>query len=360
MKTKSLHTVNNVFLCQLAFIDITKASLVLPFKCYFQFKAKQLLTETFCQLTAFVSSFTYLHSSSLLAMIAIIRYFKIIKPFKFGQVFSTKKVILYSTLLVLVSFSVSLLPIIGLGRYKFSMYHGVCFADWSAVNTFYRTLFYVFTIGLNYPVLIISYGKIFLALKQHRKLVSRAINRDIFTMRHGRNEETKSKMADRAAGNEMRSLQIIEDDRRTESKRNAGNKTRRVRFVDASDAQEVIERSESMLGPSPGRTIEEKLDENARENHSKLEFRKFKNEIEVTKVMFIVFIAYSLCWLPAFFVNIFMLTQLVEVSPTVLFTIVTLVELKVFLNPLIYGIWNSQFRKALKQLLLEEFRVGPA
>ena len=359
LKIKSLHTINNIFLCQLAVVDLTKSVLILPVKVYFQLKASELSNQYICQSTAFISSFTYLHSSALLAMIAVVRYFKILKPFKFGHVFSARNVVGCSVLLVVLSCIISSLPVVGLGRYKFSIYHGICFADWSSINSVYRSLFYAFTIGINYPVLIISYGKIFFALKKHKRLVGKAP------------EVESGKVAERIENDqdEAGHVQTTCDDfeRKKEDLSDVDNykrsrnqpvkvpcKTKRVRFFLKPKVEEITEIAQGESQGTGG-----KMNGNVVEIHGKLAYCKFKKEVEVTKAMFTMFIAYSLCWLPAFFVNIFMLTKVIEVSPPGLFVVVTLVELKVCLNPLIYVTWSSQYRKALRHLLLKEIRLTP-
>ena len=359
-KVKSLHTINNIFLCQLAFVDMTKASLILPFKVYFQFKASQLSNRYICQLTAFISSFTYLHSSALLAMIAVVRYFKLLRPFNFGHVFSKRNVAICSVLLILVSGVVSLLPVIGLGRYQFSTYHGICFADWSSINSLYRIFFYLLTIGLNYPVLIISYGKIFLALRKHGRSIKSVANAAITSISKcsvKQDEASCPKVKHDALENGEELLDISDvDGERIVRVHAISNTSTRVRFWTKAKVEE--KHIETVHKDSHGTLSEGKIDGNSPEKSHRHECRRFNREVEVTKAMFTMFIAYSFCWLPAFFVNLFMLTKLVDVAPSALFIIVTLVELKVCLNPLVYVTWSSQFRKALKQVFSTDVRAA--
>ena len=359
-KMKSLHTINNNLLCQLAFVDLAKASLILPVKCYFQLKASQLVNEYICQLTAFISSFTYLHSSILLAVIAVVRYYKMLKPFKFEHVFSIRSISIYSALLIILNVTISLLPILGLGKYEFSIYHGICFADWSSKNTLYRTLFYVLTIGLNYPVIIFSYGRIYYALKSYRKSVKARANESV------RGERTEEK----EGPNEAEDIEMKRSNyEKKESSVEVGNanrkgkvgiltkcKARRIWFIGSKESTET---SMETVQRSQRAQVEGGFGGKAYEKNHKLSCRTFRREIDFTKAMFTMFIAYSLCWLPAFFVNLFMLTRIIEPSSQTLFLVITLVELSVCLNPIIYVSWSSQYKKALRQLFCNGLRIIP-
>ena len=93
--------------------------------------------------------------------------------------------------------------------------------------------------------------------------------------------------------------------------------------------------------------------------------RLFQNEIKVTKIMFLIVVAYTVCWVPAFVINVYMFTQLKKdekgntkaVSSNLLYLIITLVDLKVFINPMIYGIMNAQFRKEIKSLIFKALHM---
>ena len=45
------------------------------------------------------------------------------------------------------------------------------------------------------------------------------------------------------------------------------------------------------------------------------------------------------------------------VSSNVLYLIITLVDCKVFINPMIYGIMNAQFRKEIKSLIFKALQM---
>ena len=70
--------------------------------------------------------------------------------------------------------------------------------------------------------------------------------------------------------------------------------------------------------------------------------------------MMIIFVAYCLCWIPAAVINALALYRKHKAHETIpliyKYVIVTLIELKCALNPLIYGLGNRKYRKALRDI----------
>ena len=83
----------------------------------------------------------------------------------------------------------------------------------------------------------------------------------------------------------------------------------------------------------------------------------WKQERQVTRLMMVIFIAYCLCWIPAAIVNAMALYHKHKANDKIplisKYVIVTLVELKCALNPLIYGLGNRKYRRALKDMLMK-------
>eukprot|EP00794_Sanderia_malayensis_P007955 gene7955-8812_t len=169
-KVKSLRTVNNTFLCQLAVVDLTKAVVILPVKAHTQLHSVENL-GFFCQIAGFVSTVTFVLSALLLAAVAVVRYFKIVGTRNYSKVFTKRRTVYYSIAMLAATTVLALLPIVGLGEYTYSSHHGVCFAKWAEENIAFRSLFYAFTMGLCYPVLIVCYGSIFSKLRRHRNSI---------------------------------------------------------------------------------------------------------------------------------------------------------------------------------------------
>lgn len=393
-KRKSLRSVNNTFLVQLAVVDGTKAVFILTTKTFTQLAKACNVAKAYCQFSGFISSITFTHSALLLAAIAVVRYFKMVRSASFDRVFSRSRTILYSCLIALSTTLLALLPIFKVGVYRFSPYHGVCFANWSKESLPYRTTFYVYTIGVCYSAIIFCYTNIFIKLREHQKTMSRL--HMARTQSQDGSKTLDSNPPQGAAGKyavkEGRSLDVSLNTTATvnssESKRNDADKNRNMSSPQAKDLsvvenysvdevtrnrislqeeQEVPATENSSLNTEKeshdtDRCANEQTNTNGG-NHpgmpeNSMSPRLIRNELRVTKVMFAIVVAYSICWLPAFVVNITMFATKPEksqnsdaVPPNILYLIITLVDLKVFLNPLIYGIWNFQFQREIKSLI---------
>ena len=166
-RNRSLQTINNIFILQLSIGDLLKALIILPTKAVTQSGRRQLTSNAFCQLTGCLSAVAFSHSAILFAAIAVVRYYKIVEPSSFAKNFSRSRVGTYSVVLLSIVLLFSLLPIIGIGKYEYSVHHGVCFADWSTSNAIFRIIFYMITMGMSYPVMIICYVMIFAKLRTH-------------------------------------------------------------------------------------------------------------------------------------------------------------------------------------------------
>lgn len=127
------------------------------------------LPQPLCGITAVFSAFTFFFHPMVLAMIACIRYLVIVPWTNRSRYVTLPR--LQVAFGIIFSFAVifSILPYLGVGVYKYSKYHGVCFADWEPENRVFRSIFYVFVIGVAFPVLTFAYTKLFLVLRAHNR-----------------------------------------------------------------------------------------------------------------------------------------------------------------------------------------------
>lgn len=73
-----------------------------------------------------------------------------------------------------------------------------------------------------------------------------------------------------------------------------------------------------------------------------------KQECQVTKSLIFIFIAYVVCWFPAALVNVISLYHAKHIPEIWYYIIVSMVELKSALDPVIYGLGNRRYQNALK------------
>ena len=389
LKTKHLQTVNNVFLFQLAIVDFTKAVFILTVKTYTQLSGEHYITGFYCPFSGFISCVTFIHSALLLAAIAVVRYIKIVKSRTFEKLFSQRRMVYYCSSLSFATTFLALLPIVGVGRYAYSHPHGVCFTNWDSENMVFRTLFYVYVMGICYPILVFCYSFIFFSLRRHKtrivanaKMARRRSAQKAASLAQHKRVDSYKKLgsstnlglanADESASgsgdvkvNQNGETKVVKWDvsLEIETEERESNESEEVKEDpkkedgENQDKKMSVELKNREVLTSNRKTSVPKKDDKDKNTKSSLSRHAMRNEIRVTKIMFVVVIAFSICWLPAFFTTVIEFSIGHVISETGKIIIITLVDMKVLLNPLIYGIWNKQFRHALKALFLKGIAV---
>ncbi len=327
----SLRTVNNLFIIQLAIVDMIKASVVLPMKVANQANQKSSMDAKVCPIFGMLRTVGSCQSALLLGMIALVRYYKVLQPYRFCVVFSMKRSLCYSAGLVIGTLLLSSLPLFGVASYKYSFSHGACFVNWSADSIVFRTIYYIFNVGIPFPLLIFCYYKIFKALRNHSRTVSPAV-----VSVKTRNLLVRSDPMPPVATNEGSSATL-------------GSKSS-PRFNRSSPQ---FPKSDNRIHRLNVAELHDQIDSPRMSSTASFRRRKPDFEIVITKVMFVIVVVYVVCWLPAFFINILNLSKAVSIPDDILLFAVTLVDLKVMLNPIIYIFSSKRFRthiiRAFKQ-----------
>ena len=355
---RSLRTITNIFVLQLAFVDLTKASFTLTIKAVNQAQGTNSMSDGFCEITGILRVIGSCQSAVLLAAIATVRYFKVVKPRSFGKIFTIKRTLIYCSVICSGTLLLALLPVIGLGKYTYSQSHGACFVTWAERNIAFRSIYYMFNVGLSFPVLIFCYYNIFRRLRDHSRSITPRLGRK------GRSVTSPPKiMVTRAATDAKKDEKIAkqcpqvsqtgrEPDPSCNIERTSVG-TPGKRFKRDSSSFELKQHGKHLALDAPNTKDAERECKGSNElkGNKRKKRRRSDVELEVTKVMFAIVVAYIVCWFPAMVVNILNLSKAVPIPGDVLLLIVTLVDLKVCLNPLIYGIGSRQFRKAFLQVL---------
>ena len=80
--------------------------------------------------------------------------------------------------------------------------------------------------------------------------------------------------------------------------------------------------------------------------------RAFANEIRITKMLFVTFVGFIICWSPALVLDLLEATRGQYIFPRQLYLFETFgVQCSSAINPLIYGLLRKEFRNAYKKLL---------
>ena len=355
---RSLRTITNIFVLQLAFVDLTKASFTLTIKAVNQAQGTSSMSDGFCEITGILRVIGSCQSAVLLAAIATVRYFKVVRPRRYGKFFTMKRTLIYCSVICGGTLLLALLPVIGLGKYTYSQSHGACFVTWAERNIPFRSIYYMFNVGLTFPVLIFCYYNIFRRLREHSRAITPRLGRK------GRSATSPPKiMVTKAAADQKRGEKKVDKYPQTgqigkepdpscnieeTSDRAPGKGLRKD-----SSSFELKQYGKHLALDAPNVNKVERECKGNNESKGKKSTKRSRSdvELEVTKVMFAIVVAYTVCWFPAMVVNILNLSKAVPIPGDVLLLIVTLVDLKVCLNPMIYGIGSRQFRKAFLQVL---------
>eukprot|EP00794_Sanderia_malayensis_P018115 gene18115-19925_t len=348
---RSLRTINNMFVLQLAFVDLMKASIILTTKSINLASGATSMDATFCQLSGMFRTIGSCQSAVLLATIAVVRYFKVCKPRSFNRVFTLKKTLAYCAGIFGGTLLLALMPVIGLGKYRYSKSHGACFVNWDRINLVFRSIYYLFNVGITFPVLIFCYLNIFLKLREHSRAVTPRIHRRKTNVAKPKIE---IKTASPKKNLSVASLDSTGNDEAkvTEQNLTAKQQDSNTQNNDNTMASLTVENGNAGVASSCSK--QELL---VPKKSRFFRFRREKSDVEqeVTRVMFAIVVAYIVCWMPAFLINILHLSKAVSIPSDVLLLIVTLVDLKVCVNPLIYGIGSKQFRNAFLAVLRRRF-----
>lgn len=82
-----------------------------------------------------------------------------------------------------------------------------------------------------------------------------------------------------------------------------------------------------------------------------------KQEYQVTRLLIMIFIAYVVWWFPAALVNVISLTHAQKIPMIWYYIIVTIVELKSALDPIIYGLGNRKYQLAIKSMIKQAKQI---
>lgn len=323
---KKIRNLNNHAVVCLAFGDVLRGTIVMIPKMVTEFGHLCNITpHWFGYITAFTSAFTFVFNPMILALIAFIRYIIIVPWTKRAQWLTFTKLHMIICLIFIGAVLFSCLPFMSsaIGHYQFSIYHGVYFTTWDKENETFRIIFYVCVIGLAFPVLILSYVKIGLALRMHNRKMKSVMPKSI----------SKEPIVDASKNSDT-----------IETTPTATNKQE-------EPESKISKRNSCLCLPCLKKESGAKKSTNQRVNTNLT-----KQEYQTTKMMFLICIAYIVCWFPAAVVNTIALKDQKKVSGAWKMAIVTTIEVKTCLNPIFYGLGNKQYRKIVIDYFKKRFR----
>ena len=174
-KNKDLQTITNLYILNLAAADIMVSVLSIPFTVVTVITGRWLFGDTACVALGFFTILSFIASVMSLGMIAINRYFYIVKWNTYKKTFSKKKSLLYTAAVWVVSISLASPPLFGWAEYRFIPGKSYCFVYWPS-NVYF--LFFMITVCFFGPLsaMVYSYCNILMFTKTLKRRVAVSMN----------------------------------------------------------------------------------------------------------------------------------------------------------------------------------------
>ena len=131
-KNRNVCTITNMYILNLAAADILVSVLSMPVTVVTIIKERWVFGHTACVALGFFTILSFIASVMSLGMIAINRYFYIVKWNTYTNTFSKRKALLYGVVVWVVSISLASPPLFGWAEYRFIPGKSYCFVYWPA------------------------------------------------------------------------------------------------------------------------------------------------------------------------------------------------------------------------------------
>jgi len=308
-KNKDLQTIANLYILNLAAADIMVSVLSIPFTVVTVITGRWLFGDTACVALGFFTILSFIASVMSLGMIAINRYFYIVKWNTYKKTFSKKKSLLYAAAVWVVSISLASPPLFGWAEYRFIPGKSYCFVYWPSDVYF---MYFMISVCFFGPLSAIafSYYNILTFTKNLKRRI--AVSRN--------NLAPPPQLEAPLAGKE------------TQNSNHPDNKLDR----DMADSER----------PQVNRLSHCKLDLKSKSE----EFQLTPEETKMTNTVLLVVALFVICWAP------FAITMFFDVyHPRPLPRVVDIAALLLgylnsMCNPILYGLRNSAFKQGFLDL----------
>ena len=154
-KNKNLQTIINLYILNLAAADIMVSVLSIPFTVVTVIAGRWLFGDIACVALCFLTILSFIASVMSLGMIAINRYFYIVKWNTYKKTFSKKKSFLYAAAVWVVSISLASPPLFGWAEYRFIPGKSYCFVNWPS-NVYF--MYFMITVCFLGPLSVMAFS----------------------------------------------------------------------------------------------------------------------------------------------------------------------------------------------------------
>ena len=171
-RRKTLRTISNGFLLNLAFADLLVSVLNMPITVVTIVEQRWIFGERACKFLGFTTMMSFVSSVLSLAMIAINRYFYVVRWKTYPSIFTPKRSVLLVAIVWLMCVLLSIPPLFGWAEYRFIPGKSYCFVSWSS-DVYY--MYFMLTICFFGPlsVVFVSYFNILKFTREAKRRLNR-------------------------------------------------------------------------------------------------------------------------------------------------------------------------------------------
>ena len=171
-RNQRLRTIPNMFVVALSVSDILMSTCCTPFSVATLFHGRWLFGERFCRFHGFGVLMFAMLSLGTMVLIAVSRYFCVVKPTKYIVVFKKQKTLMYFTVICCVALAGSVPPFfIKPGRFEFHPGKAMCLYPFES-NIPYSVFMVCVYIATPLTVITICYAKVFHAVSRSNQVFS--------------------------------------------------------------------------------------------------------------------------------------------------------------------------------------------
>ncbi|XP_020609965.1 melatonin receptor type 1B-B-like [Orbicella faveolata] len=317
-KNKDLQTITNLYILNLAAADIMVSVLSIPFTVVTVITGRWLFGDTVCVALGLFTTLSFIASVMSLGMIAINRYFYIVKWNTYKKTFSKKKSLLYAAAVWVVSVSLASPPLFGWAEYRFIPGKSYCFVYWPS-NAYF--MYFMITVCFFGPlsVMAFSYYNILTFTK--------TLKRRIAVSRNNLTPPPQQKQPDPADRTCLHEITVVKE---TQTRHNPESEL----HLNMAERPHINGQSHCKLD------LKSKSDV----------FQLTPEETKMTNTILLVVALFVICWAP-FAITMFFDVYYPRPLPRAVDIVSLLLSyLNSMCNPILYGLRNSAFKQGFLDL----------
>ena len=321
-KNRNLHTITNMFILNLAAADILVSALSMPVTVVIIIKQRWVFGDTACVALGFLTILSFIASVMSLAMIAINRYFYIVKWSSYNETFTKRKALMYGVAVWVISISLASPPLFGWGEYRFIPGKSYCFVDWTS-NIYYSYFLIAACFFGPLSAMVFSYYNILKFTSDAKRKLSASRN-NLTAAPQVRGPTT----ADETQRNNNPEITVRDCNVGEEKKNNLDTD------LPCDLVQKIAWRKKSR-----------------KDFQSKpREFKVTPEEARITNTFLLVVVAFLICWAPFVVTMFFDMYQSRPLPRPIDIASLLLGYLNSVFNPILYGVRNSALRQGFSDL----------